>query len=69
MQETRIDLVFDGKVYSGSYSVKFGIMTVNLGSDSKKAQVGHATLRVLARLLIYQLVKERAGRDVSPLNR
>jgi hypothetical protein len=69
MPERETSIEVDGEVYAGSYSVKLGVMTARLGADSKKAQVGHSSLRVLARLLIYQLVKERAGRDVSPPNR
>jgi hypothetical protein len=66
---TLIDVEIDGELHSGSYTVTQGIMIVRLGADSKVVQVGQATLSVLARLLIYQLVRERAGRDVSPPNR
>jgi hypothetical protein len=60
--ETIIDVQIDGELHSGSYSVTQGIMTGHLGANSKEAPVGHATPRVLARILIDQLVRENTVR-------
>jgi hypothetical protein len=53
-----VEIKIKGKFYSGRYSVQGGIMTLHLGTEAKQARVGRACHRLLARILLYRLLRE-----------
>ena len=62
MAECRVHLSVGGENHSATYVVKLGIMTVRLGRASKQRRVGRMHRRVLARLLLHQLLRAMAAR-------
>ena len=57
-REKSVEIKIEGKFYSGRYSVQGGIMTLHLGTEAKQARVGRACHRLLARILLYRLLRE-----------
>ena len=57
-REKSVEIKIQGKFYAGPYSVQGGVMTLHLGAEAKQARVGRACHRLLARILLYQLLRE-----------
>ena len=65
-REKSVEIKIEGKFYSGRYSVQGGIMTLHLGTEEKQARVGRACHRLLARILLYRLLRElQAARQAA----
>jgi hypothetical protein len=65
-REKSVEIKIEGKFHSGRYSVQGGIMTLHLGTEAKQARVGRACHRLLARILLYRLLRElQAARQVA----
>ena len=62
MAECRVHLSVGGKIHSATYVVKLGVMGVRLGRASKQRRVGRMHRRVLARLLLHQLLRKTVAR-------
>ena len=57
-REKSVEIKVEGVFHSGRYSVQGGIMTLHLGTEAKQARVGRACHRLLARILLYRLLRE-----------
>jgi len=57
-REKSVEIKVRGAFHSGRYSVQGGIMTLQLGTEAKRARVGRACHRLLARILLYKLLRE-----------
>jgi hypothetical protein len=57
-REKSVEIKIEEKFYAGRYSVQAGILTLHLGTEAKQARVGRACHRLLARILLYKLLRE-----------
>ena len=53
---TEVHLSAGRHIHTGTFSVRLGVMTVRLGRASKQRRLGGMQPRVLARLLLHQLL-------------
>jgi hypothetical protein len=64
-QDTRtVEIEMNGRKYLGSYYVEKGLLTVFTGCERKSAQIEGSTPEGLARLMLWEMLREgTAGRE------